>query len=517
MLSGDVATPLRPRGPAGGHHPRQAEGHRGPGFGAWLARGVTFELEGEANDYVGKGLSGGRIIVRPPATPAIVPEESIIVGNTVMYGAIAGECYFRGIAGERFAVRNSGAVAVVEGAGDHCCEYMTGGVVVVLGKHRPQLRRRHVGRRRLCAGRGRRLREALQHGDGRTRAGAVGRDAQRERLPPERRSRGAWQGRRVHEPHWRTTSSGCTMLITRHAKLTGSTRATEILADWKNSLRKFRKVMPIELPPRAQGTEGSANPTRAEESPSARKPSRAGRFRWARLQAFWKSTGSDRKYAPVAERAEELPRVRRSAVREGTARPGRALHELRHSLLPRHRLGAPGTPGCPVNNQIPDFNDLVYHGNWEEASRNLHSTNNFPEFTGRICPAPCEASCTLNIDDNPRHHQDHRMRDRRPRLGQWLGQAGSRPRTRPARRSRWSARARRAWPARSSWRAPAMRCIVFEKYAKAGGLLRYGIPDFKMEKDIIDRRVAQMEAEGVTFHYGAHVGGTPARSTRARC
>ena len=110
------------------------KGTAGQAFGAWLARGITFELEGEGNDYVGKGLSGGRIIVKPPRNSAIVPEESIIVGNTVMYGAIEGECYFRGIAGERFAVRNSGAVAVVEGAGDHCCEYMTGGIVVVLGK-----------------------------------------------------------------------------------------------------------------------------------------------------------------------------------------------------------------------------------------------------------------------------------------------------------------------------------------------------------------------------------------------
>ena len=75
----------------------------------------------------------------------------------------------------------------------------------------------------------------------------------------------------------------------------------------------------------------------------------------------------------------------------------------------------PGTPGCPVNNQIPDWNDLVYRGDWEEAARNLHSTNNFPEFTGRVCPAPCEASCTLNLDDTAGHHQDHRMRDRRPR------------------------------------------------------------------------------------------------------
>ena len=109
------------------------KGTAGQSFGAWAAHGVTLDLVGEANDYVGKGLSGGKLIVRPDPSSGIVPEESIIVGNTVLYGAITGECYFRGIAGERFAVRNSGAIAVVEGTGDHGCEYMTGGVVVVLG------------------------------------------------------------------------------------------------------------------------------------------------------------------------------------------------------------------------------------------------------------------------------------------------------------------------------------------------------------------------------------------------
>ncbi len=110
------------------------KGTAGQSFGAWLAKGITLDLAGEANDYVGKGLSGGKIIVRPPENAATVPEQSIIVGNTVLYGAITGECYFRGVAGERFAVRNSGAIAVVEGTGDHGCEYMTGGCVVVLGR-----------------------------------------------------------------------------------------------------------------------------------------------------------------------------------------------------------------------------------------------------------------------------------------------------------------------------------------------------------------------------------------------
>src|SRR5262249_37747773 len=134
MLSGRVAKIYGHAGLPDDTITVQLKGTAGQAFGAWLTKGVTFELEGEANDYVGKGLSGGKIIVKPPRNGGIVPEESIIVGNTVMYGAIEGECYFPGIAGERFAVRRSGAVAVVEGAGDHCCEYMTGGIVVVLGK-----------------------------------------------------------------------------------------------------------------------------------------------------------------------------------------------------------------------------------------------------------------------------------------------------------------------------------------------------------------------------------------------
>ncbi len=134
MLSGEVA---RRHGHAGLPDDTivvRAKGTAGQSFGAFLAHGVTLELEGEANDYVGKGLSGGRIVIYPPAECPIRAEENIIVGNTVLYGAISGECYFRGVAGERFAVRNSGATAVVEGVGDHGCEYMTGGTVVVLGE-----------------------------------------------------------------------------------------------------------------------------------------------------------------------------------------------------------------------------------------------------------------------------------------------------------------------------------------------------------------------------------------------
>src|SRR5215210_3042245 len=161
---------------------------------------------------------------------------------------------------------------------------------------------------------------------------------------------------------------------------------------------------------------------------------------------------------------------------------------------------------CPVNNQIPDWNDLVYRSDWHEAARNLHSTNNFPEFTGRVCPAPCEASCTLNIDDDPVTIKsiEQAIIDKgwaegwvapeisAHKTGKKIAIVGSGP----------------AGMACAQQLARAGHDVhVFEKFAKAGGLLRYGIPDFKMEKYVVDRRVTQMEAEGVTFHYGVHVGG----------
>ncbi|MFZ0525241.1 MAG: glutamate synthase subunit beta [Xanthobacteraceae bacterium] len=165
---------------------------------------------------------------------------------------------------------------------------------------------------------------------------------------------------------------------------------------------------------------------------------------------------------------------------------------------------APGAPGCPVNNQIPDWNDLVYTGNWDEAARNLHSTNNFPEVTGRICPAPCEASCTLNIDDNP-----VTIKSIECAIADRAIAAGLKPEPPAARTGKRIAivGSGPAGMACAQQLARAGHAVhVFERWAKAGGLLRYGIPDFKMEKVHIDRRVAQMEAEGVTFHYGAYVG-----------
>ena len=161
--------------------------------------------------------------------------------------------------------------------------------------------------------------------------------------------------------------------------------------------------------------------------------------------------------------------------------------------------------GCPVNNQIPDWNDLVYRGNWEEAARNLHSTNNFPEITGRICPAPCEAACTLNIEDNPVTIKtiECAIADRAFERG-WIKPEPAADRTGKKVAIVGSGPAGLACAQQLARVGHDVH--VFEKLAKAGGLLTYGIPDFKMEKEIVARRVAQMEAEGVTFHYNTHVG-----------
>jgi glutamate synthase (NADPH/NADH) large chain len=245
MLSGTVA---KIYGHAGLPHDTiqvSFKGTAGQAFGAWLARGITFDLEGEGNDYVGKGLSGGRIIVKPPRNSGIVPEESIIVGNTVMYGAIEGECYFRGIAGERFAVRNSGAVAVVEGAGDHCCEYMTGGIVVVLGK---------TGRN-FAAGMSGGVAYVLDQAGDFEKLCNMAMVELEPVLSEEMINQNTYHHTGDLEAHGRvdvfanlleSDVERLHILISRHAKLTGSKRAADILANWKGYVPKFRKVMPVE-------------------------------------------------------------------------------------------------------------------------------------------------------------------------------------------------------------------------------------------------------------------------------
>ncbi|MGE7468393.1 glutamate synthase subunit beta [Bosea sp. NPDC003192] len=215
-----------------------------------------------------------------------------------------------------------------------------------------------------------------------------------------------------------------------------------------------------------------------------------------KVTGFLEIDRRDRKYLPASDRIRNYKEfvipLGREATRDQAARCMNCGIPYCHN-------------GCPVNNQIPDWNDLVYNDKWQEALTNLHSTNNFPEFTGRVCPAPCEASCTLNLEDTPvtiksiecaivdKGWQEGWIKPEpaSTKTGKKIAIIGSGP----------------AGLAAAQQLARAGHEVhVYERQGRAGGLLRYGIPDFKMEKSHVDRRVAQMEAEGVVFHYGVNVG-----------
>jgi glutamate synthase (NADPH/NADH) large chain len=217
MLSGEIARRYGNDGLPEDTITINFTGSAGLSFGAFLARGVTLNLEGDANDYVGKGLSGGRIVVRPPARATFLAEENIIAGNTVLYGATGGEAYFRGQAGERFAVRNSGARAVVEGVGDHGCEYMTGGLVVVLGP---------TGRN-FAAG----------------MSGGIAYVFDEEGLFADRCNQGMVELEPVVSEK---DVEDLRALIESHIACTGSSKAERILRDWSESLPRFVKIMPVD-------------------------------------------------------------------------------------------------------------------------------------------------------------------------------------------------------------------------------------------------------------------------------
>ena len=217
MLSGEIARRYGSEGLDPGTIHFKFTGSAGQSFGAFLARGVTLELEGDANDYTGKGLSGGKLIVYPPRNATFKPEENILIGNVVLYGATSGESYFNGRAGERFAVRNSGATAVVEGVGDHGCEYMTKGLAIIL----------HDTGKKFAAGMtggiAYVLDETGEFSSVKCNRASVDLDPLDYKDVEELR-------------YW----------IARHAEHTGSPRANWILDNWDRLLPKFVKVFPHE-------------------------------------------------------------------------------------------------------------------------------------------------------------------------------------------------------------------------------------------------------------------------------
>jgi glutamate synthase (NADPH/NADH) large chain len=245
MLSGEVARRYGHAGLAEDSISITLRGTAGQSFGAFVAHGVSIELVGEGNDYVGKGLCGGRLVVYPPKECPIVPEENIIVGNTVLYGAISGECYFRGVAGERFAVRNSGATAVVEGVGDHGCEYMTGGVVVVLGE----------SGRNFAAGMSGGIAYVLdERGDFERRCNLA--MVELEPIPAEDDALESLEHQGgdlethgkvdIRHDMTRYDAQRLRQLIEKHVHYTDSARGRQILDNWNEYLPKFVKVMPVD-------------------------------------------------------------------------------------------------------------------------------------------------------------------------------------------------------------------------------------------------------------------------------
>ena len=386
-------------------------GSAGQSFGAFLPRGVTLRLIGDATTSSARACPAGGITLRPDPEAPFVAEENVIAGNVILYGATSGELFVRGVVGERFCVRNSGALAVVEGVGDHGCEYMTGGTAVVLGPHRAQLRGRHVRRRGVPA---RRPGTPDQRGDGRHR-------------PPRR---GRPQGC-CSTPSNATTPRPARRWPTGCSP-TGTTPSTA-------SSRSCRRT--------------SSGCSRPAPRPSARAATPTWRS-WRPLMGDPKGFLTTPRQAPTRrpvdlrlkdwhEVYEEFPDDRLEL------QAGRCMN-----------CGIPFChQGCPLGNLIPEWNDLVYRDEWREAIERLHATNNFPEFTGTLCPAPCEAACVLAINSDAVTIKQVELQT----IDHAWDAAGSSRRSRPRRPARrWpsSGRARPGWPRPSSspgW-ATTSRC-----------------------------------------------------------
>ncbi len=395
------------------------KGSAGQSLGAFLAPGITLELEGDGNDYVGKGLSGGRLIVYPPKSSTFKAEENIIVGNVCLYGATSGEAFIRGVAAERFAVRNSGANAVVEGMGDHACEYMTGGRVVVLG----------TTGRNFAAG----------------MSGGIAYVLDTAHTFSSKVNTEMVELGKVTDPR---EIALLRSLIEDHRHYTGSEVADRVLHDFHHLLSLFVRVMPFDYKRILEEQAAKAKEERLRQNVVELVPSRTA------SQVDLASEGyedllrpKELRYASLSpsrprsrERAELTVDMEDSMVDESTSkqrvqkldkvrgfmkykrlgeeyRPARKRvrdwrelsvrlsdNELKYQSARCMDCGVPfcqSDTGCPISNVIPKWNDLVFKGQWQDALNRLLLTNNFPEFTGRVCPAPCEGACVLGINDDP--------------------------------------------------------------------------------------------------------------------
>ncbi len=389
-------------------------GSAGQSCGAFLAPGITIELEGDANDYVGKGLSGGRLIVYPPKASTFKAEENIIVGNVCLYGATSGEAFIRGIAAERFAVRNSGANAVVEGTGDHGCEYMTGGRVVVLG----------VTGRNFAAGMSGGIAYVLDTAH--TFASKVNMEMV--------------ELGKVDDPR---EIAGLRSLIEDHRHYTGSEVADRVLHDFHHLLPLFVRVMPLDYKRVLEEQAAREKEEKVRQNVIDLIPSRtASQVDLASdiQDVLVPKTPSSHLSVPRSRHEPSLVDVEDSLVDDSTTKQRLNKLDKTRGFMKYRRLGEAYRPprkrvkdwkeisarlteselkyqsarcmdcgvpfcqsdtGCPISNIIPQWNDLVFKGQWQDALNRLLLTNNFPEFTGRVCPAPCEGACVLGINEQP--------------------------------------------------------------------------------------------------------------------
>ena len=424
------------------------------------ARASRSTLEGDANDYVGKGLSGGKLVVYPPTAVDVRPEENIIIGNVALYGATSGEAYVRGVAGERFAVRNSGALAVVEGVGDHGCEYMTGGRVVVLGATGPQLRRRHERRHRLRARRATgSSRRALQPRHGRSRA------ARRRTTIDVRAGR---------------SSSGT-------STLTGSELGARVLRRLaRRSAPQFVKVMPRDY-------------KRVLDGRGARRAPRAARIAVRRDWWGW-PMGKPTGFIEIA-RAKQPARPSPSGSATGTRCTCRIpTEQLRAQGARCMDCGIPFChQGCPLGNLIPDWNDLVYRDRWQSGDRAAARDQQLPGVHRPAVPGAVRRLVRARHQRRPGHDQGDRARDHRARVRRRLDRARAAGRRRTGKRVAVVGSGPAGLAAAEQLNRAGHQVTVFERADRIGGLLRYGIPEFKLEKRVLDRRLALMAAEGVVF------------------
>lgn len=473
------------------------KGSAGQSFGAFLAPGVTLELEGDANDYVGKGLSGGRLIVYPPRSAVFKAEENILIGNVCLYGATSGTCFFRGVAAERFAVRNSGATAVVEGLGDHGCEYMTGGRILCLGS---------TGRN-FAAGMSGGIAYVLDiHDDFLTK------------LNTEMVEAGPIEDK--------DEISYVRGLIEDHHHYTGSELAARILVDFNRALPRFIKVLPVDYKRVLQEEAAKAAEAKRAEFSIPVLPSATPKTEHtpAKLMDIEESIGdveSDKKKekkALVLDKTKGFMKYQRRSekYRSATTRTkdwaelSQRLDEdeLKYQAARCMDCGVPfcqSDTGCPISNIIPKWNELAFAGQWRDALDRLLMTNNFPEFTGRVCPAPCEGACVLGINEDPVGIKsiECAIIDRGFEKGWMVPQP---PKFRTGKKIAIIGSGPAGLAAADQLNKAGHLVTVYERADRLGGLLMYGIPNMKLDKRIVERRTNFMAAEGINFKTGVAVG-----------